>query len=185
VRPVGTDRPVTAETPIVSPVRQVLCVIVLLVHTGLAGAADYQLPGRVLRVIDGDSLVLDVRGGIYQVELTGIDAPEPDQPWGEAAAYRLNATLTGVFVVVDARASAAVPHGIVYGSVVFKGRDVALDMLHDGLAWSTIPVDPQQTSPHPYNEAQRQAQDAHRGLWSDPDPIPPWEWRAGRARAGD
>jgi len=28
-----------------------------------------------------------------------------------------------------------------------------------------------------YSEAEKAAQDAKRGLWSDPEPVPPWEWR--------
>jgi len=141
----------------------------------LALAADMQLPGRVLRVVDGDSLVLDVRGSLYRIELADIDAPELNQPWGETAAARLHARLTGMFVVVSGDATGPAMRG----RVVFKGRDVALDMLYDGLAWSTVAVDPQAAFPHPYNAAQHQAQDARRGLWSDEDPIPPWEWRAG------
>ena len=57
--------------------------------------------------------------------------------------------------------------------------DVALDLLYDGLAWSTVTADPQAAFPHPYSAAQQQAQDARRGLWSDEGPIPPWAWRAG------
>jgi len=142
---------------------------------GLAAAAGLQLPGRVLRVIDGDSLVLDVRGGLYGIELADIDAPEPNQPWGETAAERLRTQLTGMFVVV----SDATPGPTMRGRVLFKGRDVALDLLHDGLAWSTIPPDPQRPNAHPYNEAQDHARAARRGLWSDAEPIPPWTWRTG------
>jgi len=141
----------------------------------LALAADMQLPGRVLRVVDGDSLVLDVRGSLYRIELADIDAPELNQPWGTTAADRLNATLAGMFVVV----SGEVVDQTVRGRVVFKGRDVALDLLYDGLAWSTVTVDPQAAFPHPYSAAQQQAQDARRGLWSDEGSIPPWAWRAG------
>lgn len=147
----------------------------LIILAGLVSAAGYQLPGRVLQVIDGDSLVLEVRGSLYQVELADIDAPELNQPWGAAAADHLNATLAGMFVVV----SGEVANQTVHGRVVFKGRDVALDMLRDGLAWSTVAIDPRAAFPHPYSAAQRQAHEARRGLWSDKEPIPPWAWRAG------
>lgn len=143
--------------------------------------ADWQLPGRVLRVIDGDSLILEVRGSRYQVELAGIDAPELNQPWGGSAADSLNSLLTGRFVVVSGEASGPT----ITGGVHFKDRDVALDLLHDGLAWSTVPPDPPHAVPHPYNATQDQARAARRGLWSDDHPVAPWDWRAGRSRPDD
>ncbi len=74
----------------------IICSVALI--CARSHAADYQLPGRVLRIVDGDSLVLDVQGSQYRIELWGIDAPERNQPWGEAAADQLNRTLTGSFV---------------------------------------------------------------------------------------
>jgi endonuclease YncB( thermonuclease family) len=142
----------------------------------ISPAADHQLPGRVLRVADGDSLVLEVGGGQYQIELAGIDAPELNQPWGPAAADRLNSSLTGAFVVV-ARAYRGTD-GRTTGTVVFKDRDIALDLLYDGLAWSTIETLTKTPGPaHPYTEAERRARVARRGLWSDDEPVPPWDWR--------
>jgi endonuclease YncB( thermonuclease family) len=152
----------------------------LVAAHGIALAGS-QLPGRVLRVIDGDSLVLEVRGAQYRVELADIDAPELNQPWGTNAAERLNAAVVGLFVVVEGR---PLDRGI-RGRVVVRGRDVALDLLYDGLAWSTLPVDPQQYVAHPYSEAERQAREAGRGLWSDERPVPPWEWRSGRTHFTD
>lgn len=52
------------------------------------------LPGRLLRMIDGDGLLVDVDGfGNTSVRLAYVDAPEHDQPWGEeskAALERLS-----------------------------------------------------------------------------------------------
>ena len=42
------------------------------------------LPGRVVRIIDGDGLVAEVPGfGRLNVRLAYLDAPEHDQPWGQ------------------------------------------------------------------------------------------------------
>ena len=157
--------------------RFIICSLVLI--CGRSHAADYQLPGRVLRIIDGDSLILDMRGSQYRIELWGIDAPEPNQPWGEAAAHQLNRTLTGSFVTV--RVDRGPDEGRYAGRVLLRGRDVGLDLLYDGLAWSTVRGGiTAQHAQHPYDLAQRQASVARRGLWSDDHPVPPWEWRNGR-----
>ncbi len=146
----------------------------LLLLVGASHAAERHLPGRVLRVIDGDSLMLDVQRSQFRIDLWGIDAPELNQPWGEAAADQLHRTLTGRFVNVRISDDGS----RIAGRVVLRVRDVALDLLHDGLAWSVVP-DGGSARPtmHPYTLAQRQARAARRGLWSDDRPIPPWEWR--------
>jgi endonuclease YncB( thermonuclease family) len=150
-----------------------------------ASAADYRLPGRVLRVIDGDSLMLEASGAQHRVALAGIDAPELNQPWGDSAARRLQDTLTGAFVVVSAQRPGGA--GGLSGSIEFKGRDVALDLLYEGLAWSTATMGiPDSDREHPYDRAERAAREARRGLWSDARPIPPWQWRAApRQRPAD
>ncbi|MDJ0738174.1 MAG: thermonuclease family protein [Gammaproteobacteria bacterium] len=147
-----------------------------------APAADH-LPGRVLRVIDGDSLVLELRGAQHRIELHGIDAPELNQPWGGTAAAQLQRRLAGAFVVVTRHAVDRANRTV--GSIRVHDRDVALDLLSGGLAWSTVPLPDGATDsrpPHPYTRAERQARDAGRGLWSDAAPIAPWEWRRRRAR---
>ncbi|MCG6967072.1 MAG: thermonuclease family protein [Chromatiaceae bacterium] len=160
------------------PRPQHLLALLLVGSACLAYNGEQQLPGRVLRVIDGDSLILEMRGSQYLIELAGIDAPEPSQPWGGAATDRLYTTLTGAFVVVHTSDDDFT--GPIHGSVIYKGRDVALDMLYDGLAWSTVPTDTSAGAPgNPYTDAEAAARAARRGLWSDDNPVPPWAWRAG------
>ena len=152
------------------PLFRIVCAACL--STAMATAhADPQLPGRVLRVVDGDSLILDVRGSQLLVNLAGIDAPEPSQPWGTAAAQRLSAMMTGLFVVVEVEDSGRDRE--IHGRIVVKGRDAALDLLYDGLARSTIGLNGPQGIKHPYVQAERQARAARRGLWSDNPPVTP------------
>jgi endonuclease YncB( thermonuclease family) len=118
---------------------------------------------------------LGVRGSRYRIELFGIDAPELNQPWGRTATDRLYSLLTGRFVVITGANPGE--DGVVAGSLTFRDRDVALDLIHDGLAWSTILPANDGATLHPYPAAEFQARIARRGLWSDETPIPPWEWR--------
>jgi len=152
---------------------------ILLMLTALAGsslAAERHLSGRVVRVVDGDSLMLDVRGARYRVELDDIDAPELNQPWGQAARRKLEQSLTGRFVVVQWRAIPA--NGQVQGRLLSRGHDVGLELLRDGLAWCTLgPVTLVPDQNRLYRDAEAAARAERLGLWSDDSPIPPWEWR--------
>ena len=148
---------------------------VLFGVSGLSNAVDRQLPGRVLWVVDGDSLVLDVRGSHYRIELADIDAPELNQPWGQTAADWLRRSLTGSFVVVHWSGTTAHP---IQGTLFSRDRDIGLDLLHEGLAWCTLgPVTELPDQGLPYREAETTARQARRGLWQDEHVVPPWEWR--------
>ena len=63
--------------------------------------------------------------------------------------------------------------------VTVDGADVGVEQLRRGLAWvytrylDELPYDARRL----YLQTEREARDARRGLWSDPDPVPPWDWR--------
>jgi micrococcal nuclease len=151
-----------------------IALIGLVLASALPAAADSYLSGRVLFVADGDSLVLDVAGARHDIDLAGIDAPEANQPWGQVAAEQLR-RLTGAHVVAEIvhRDSASKSTA----RLVYRKRDVASDLLSDGLAWSTVAPPAPGAMPAPYVLAEQQARAARRGLWSDEEQVPPWQWR--------
>ena len=58
--------------------------------TAASHAADlHHLAGQVVRIVDGDTIVLKVADAQHRVRLAGIDAPEKNQPWGEASTREL------------------------------------------------------------------------------------------------
>jgi endonuclease YncB( thermonuclease family) len=63
--------------------------------------------------------------------------------------------------------------------VFVGGVDAGLELVKSGLAWKynfflpEAPIDVQEA----YRAAEKAAIVSQRGLWSDPDPIAPWEWR--------
>lgn len=60
-----------------------------------------QLPGTAVRIVDGDTIVLKVAEVRHRVRLAGIDAPEKNQPWGEASTRELRRQIAGKHVVVE------------------------------------------------------------------------------------
>lgn len=144
----------------------------------IAAASDMQhLPGQVVRVVDGDTLVLEVSGGRHRVRLAGIDAPERNQPWGEASTRELRRMVAGRHVVVDWEKKDRWKR--IIGVVRLADEDVNLHMVDRGMAWhfKRYAADQSPAMREEYAAAETEAREARRGLWSDPDPIPPWEWR--------
>ena len=141
-------------------------------------AATSPLHGRVIAVADGDTVtVLDAQQRRHRVRLLGIDAPEQAQPWGAEAGAHLKALVLQHEVQVDFAKTDR--HGRLVGTLRLQGQDVNLQLLRAGLAWHHKPYAADQwlLERWRYARDERQAQREQRGLWADPAPVPPWEYR--------
>jgi endonuclease YncB( thermonuclease family) len=150
----------------------------LLTRPAAAPAAVIAEPpaaGRwlVVSVHDGDTvLCLDEDNGQRKVRLVGIDAPETGQAFGTKSRDALRALVLEKSVMVHVEGEDR--YGRLLGSLEIDGDDVALRMLTAGLAghFKRFSDDEELAA------AERNARAARRGLWADPEPVPPWEWRA-------
>src|ERR1700716_4238807 len=68
---------------------------VLLAGLLCMGVGRPVLYGTVTRVVDGDTLVVQLSSGPIRVRLYGIDAPEHNQPGGREAATALTSLVGG------------------------------------------------------------------------------------------
>jgi len=149
-----------------------------MVLTAVAVAADLQtLSGQVVRIVDGDTIVLEADGARHRVRLAGIDAPERNQPWGDAATRELRRQVAGQQLVVEWSKRDRWKRLI--GIIRLDGEDVNLHLVERGLAWHYKRYADEQSPDDrsAYSAAQEAAKRAKRGLWSDPAPVPPWDWR--------
>ena len=129
--------------------------------------------GRVVEVTDGDTFELRRSiGGTVTIRLHGVDAPESSQPYGTAAtrAARWLAQGKNVRATVEEIGR----YGRAVASVEVQGGDLGALLIRRGLAWHYRRYAPNETE---YARLQRQARSASRGLWSRPNPVPPWTWR--------
>ena len=136
------------------------------------------LTGRVVRVTDGDTIViLDSTNAQHKIRLTGIDAPERKQAFGTKSKEYLSDSVAGKFVVVEYNKRDRYER--ILGKVLLSNQDMNLEQIRAGFAWhykkyqkDQIPADRGL-----YSEAEIEAKEARRGLWHDPEPAPPWEYR--------
>lgn len=136
------------------------------------------ITGTVVRITDGDTLVvLDTNKVQYKIMLTGIDAPEKKQAYGMKSKENLSDLVAGKFVVVEY--DKLDRYKRVLGKILLNGEDVNLEQVASGMAWHYKQYQGEQsrTDQRTYSEAEIDARNAKRGLWHDPEPIPPWNYR--------
>ena len=136
----------------------------------------FDLSGRVVRVADGDTIsLLDEHNTQYKVRLYGIDTPEQDQPHGRTAksalAELVDERQVGLVVVETDE------YGRKVATLYREDTNINLVMVSEGHAWWYRYYAPHE---HALARAERQARERRLGLWAQPEPVPPWDWRRGR-----
>jgi len=127
---------------------------------------------RVEMINDGDTVtLLDTAGQRVRVRLVGIDAPELDQPMGRESRAALAAKLTGDIVRVEG--DARDQHGRLLGTLRLADRDLNREMVAEGWAWAFTGF----AENDDLIAAESAARRGRRGLWADPQPQPPRQWR--------
>jgi micrococcal nuclease len=156
-------------------------IVTLLLFPFLSCTGPRTVEGKVSRVIDGDTLTLVTREGTkLRVRLYGIDAPEvrheemPGQPHGEEAKEALAARVLGRGVTVEIVDVDV--HKRVVGIVHCSGADINREMVRRGYAWAYRRY---LSAPYAsgYIEAENEARGRRAGLWKQPNPVPPWEFK--------
>lgn len=133
------------------------------------------LTGRIVAITDGDTLTLltQAKGARTPVKLrlAGIDAPEARQPFGSAAKQRLSD------LAYNKNVRAEVSGADRYGrqlAVLHVGKlNVNAEMVASGYAWHFLRFSSDAT----LAALEKAARKSRRGLWADPAPVAPWDWR--------
>jgi len=136
------------------------------------------LLGRVVSVADGDTItVLDDTNTQHKIRLTGIDAPEKRQAFGNVSKQSLADMVAGQSVAVEW--VKADRYGRKLGKVLLAGLDCNLVQVKRGLAWHYKQYQREQspTDQQIYSAAEIEARQVQAGLWRDAAPVPPWEFR--------
>lgn len=130
---------------------------------------------KVIIVHEGDRLTIFHNGQRETIYLKDIDCPELKQPYGKQAKVATAAYVGNREVII--RALKRNRQGRTSADVVLQdGRNVAQELLREGLAWSR----PETSEGRSLADIEQLARAASKGLWSDPNPVPPWQWKATR-----
>jgi len=129
--------------------------------------------GKCVGVLNGDMILVTYKGEVVQIKFDGIDCPEEEQPFGEKAKQftyeKVSKKVVKILPTTEDR------YGRTVARVYVDGKELNAALVGAGLAWHN----------KQYSDDKNLAlleQNARRekiGLWSDSNPIPPWEWRRG------
>ncbi len=151
-------------------------------QTGVAPQEGSSMTGRVISVIDGDTydLLADGNRTTYRVRMQGIDAPEREMPFYRASRSYLSQLCFGKLVTLQVT---GIDRGgrILGYTYLDDGRELCQEMVRAGYAWHFKRYSSDKT----LSGLEKEARLARRGLWADPDPQPPWEYRKAKYRERD
>jgi len=160
---------------------QIARITLLLTVTWGSGcsSAVHEFTGKVVAVADGDTITVLRDRTQVRIRLDGIDCPERGQAFGRRAKAFTSQLAFGNVVTIRPR------HKDRYGRTVAEivlpdGRNLNHELVQAGFAWWF-----RKYAPHDAELARLEveAHAAKRGLWSDLDPVPPWDWRSAKAAA--
>ncbi len=160
---------------------------ILLASAGLLACAAplamaKSLWGKVTGVKGQQVLSFEAEGGNYDLRLYGVELPEPGQPFALQARARLEALTVGKQVRFRLQ------YRTQTGELLVKlllgetaDTDVAVQLVREGLAWKQPDVAYKpfsKTEPDILTAADAAARQAGLGVWSQPSPVAPWDYRA-------
>lgn len=137
-----------------------------------------ELHGKVVGITDGDTVtIIDESRQQYKIRLAGIDAPEKKQPFGNASKKSLSNFIYNKSIIVETTKNDR--YGRVVGKILLDGQDINKLQIERGMAWfyrkyqNELVLDDRLA----YLHAEQNAKANNLGVWSDSNPLAPWEYR--------
>lgn len=125
-------------------------------------------------VTDGDTVTVLRGREQVKVRLAEIDAPERKQPFGQRSRQSLAEMVFRQDVLVIEQGKDR--YGRSVGRLQLGSLDANAEQVRRGMAW----VFDRYVKDRSLYDLQDEARQAKRGLWADPAPVEPWEWRRSR-----
>lgn len=123
---------------------------------------------------DGDTIAVLHGGKTVEIRLDGVDCPEAGDDFGSKA-KQFTSSLA-FEKVVEVRGKENDQYDRLVARVMVNGRDLSVALVEAGLAWHFLKY----SSDPVLSRAEDAAKAARIGIWSLPNPLPPWEARKQR-----
>jgi endonuclease YncB( thermonuclease family) len=155
-----------------------LIVRFLTFAVAVGAAVSQTYSGKVVAVTDGDTIRVLHDRREQRIRVYGVDFPESKQAFGTRARQFTADLVFAKAVRVESLGTDR--YGRTIGRVTLPdGRSLQAELVRAGLAWWYRQYAPKDAV---LEKLEAEARRAGRGLWVDPNPIPPWEFRKARTR---
>lgn len=142
----------------------------------LSSSPCYAWQGKVVGITDGDSIRVLHDNQEIKIRLWGIDCPEKHQDYGNRAKQQTSELAFGQTVEVNEIDRDR--YGRTVAMVTLpNGQVLNEELIRSGMAWVYRKYCNRKVECAQWLELQAGARDQKIGLWSMPNPIPPWEFR--------
>lgn len=132
-----------------------------------------ELSGKVISIKDGDTIAILYNNKTLTIRLAHIDCPEKKQPYGQAAKQFLSDKCFGQTVTIHHQHEYDRSKRLIGEVITASGENLNKALVKAGLAWHYKKY----STDNSYAALEQEARKQRTGLWSEPNPIAPWEWR--------
>jgi len=158
-----------------------LCLLLLwlpLANAKPGSHPPFEITGTVTHNPDGDTIDIQTADrGLVRVRFSGADTPETAQAYWKVARNHLTALVTGQQTTAWCYKTDKYEREVCHVRV--GSQDLCLDLIQRGYGWYARMFSRELSTEQQvaYGAAEEEARTKRIGLWSIPDPMPPWEFR--------
>lgn len=143
--------------------------LLLLFFCAFQNEAKYE----VVRILDGDTIeILSTDRGTTRIRLAAIDCPEKGQAFGQVAKQQCSdlcfRKIVTIKVIDTDKYGRSIAH--IY---LPDGTELNRELVKLGCAWHYKKYSKDQS----LDLLESKARESKLGLWNDPNPVAPWEYR--------
>lgn len=141
-------------------------------------SCSWAYEAKVIGVSDGDTItVLDGNKTQHKIRVSGIDAPEKAQDFGNRSKEHLSDLVFGKTVSIPE--SKIDKYGRTVSRVMVSNSDAGLEQIKAGMAWHYKKYEIEQSSADrtSYSAAEKLARASKIGLWSQREQVRPEDFR--------
>lgn len=134
--------------------------------------ANYDMNCKVVGISDGDTFTcLTDDKQQLKIRMNQIDAPEKNQDFGQASKQALSGMIFGK--VVGLKTNGTDKYGRTIAEAFYDGKNINKAMVKQGMAWAYR----EYMTDNEYADLETTARSSTTGLWSQPDPVYPSDYR--------
>jgi micrococcal nuclease len=153
-----------------------LAILFCLTWHQVSPAPAAEFTGPVVSVLDGDTIEVLHNQHPERIRLSGIDCPEKGQAYGQRAKHTASALAFGKDITVQTHGHDKYTRTL--GDVILPdGMNLNQELVKQGACWWYQKYAPRDAV---LEGLEKDAREGRKGLWADPQPVPPWEWRKRR-----